>query len=88
MIPARHTSCRGDVVCPVELVVLRGAAGVSAIASQAQLFLVAGRSATNSPDPGIVALAWDPSPDPRATGYFLCWGLDSSDCTTSWMLAT
>ena len=28
-----------------------------------------------------MALAWDPSPDPRATGYFLCWGLDSSDCT-------
>src|ERR1035437_5015675 len=49
--------------------------------SRAQLFLVAGRSETNSPDPGLVALAWNPSPDTRATGYFLSWGLDSSDCT-------
>ena len=45
------------------------------------LFLVAERSATNSIDPGTVALGWNPSPDPRATGYFLCWGLNSSDCT-------
>jgi hypothetical protein len=51
------------------------------VQAHAQLFLVAGRSATNSPDPGLVALVWNPSPDPRATGYFLCWGLDSSACT-------
>ena len=55
--------------------------GCGQIVSHAQLFLVAGPSATNSPDPGTVALGWNPSPDPRATGYFLCWGLDSSDCT-------
>jgi hypothetical protein len=51
------------------------------VQARAQLFLIAGRSATNSPDPGVVALAWNPSPDPRATGYFLCWGLNSSACT-------
>jgi hypothetical protein len=48
---------------------------------RAQLFLVAGRSDTNSPDPGLVALAWNPSPDPNATGYYLCWGLASGLCT-------
>src|ERR1035441_7624253 len=49
--------------------------------SRAQLFLVAGRSATNSPDPGLVALGWNASPDTRATGYFLGWGLASGVCT-------
>lgn len=51
------------------------------VQSQAQLFLVAGRSDTNSPASGLVALAWNPSPDTRATGYFLCWGLASGVCT-------
>jgi hypothetical protein len=51
------------------------------VQSRAQLFLVAERSATNSPDPGTLALAWNPSPDPNATGYFLGWGLASGVCT-------
>ena len=51
------------------------------VQSRAQLFLVAGRSDTNAPDPGLVALAWNPSPDPNATGYYLCWGLVSGLCT-------
>ena len=55
--------------------------GCGQIASYAQLFLVGERSPNNSPDPGAVALGWNPSPDPRATGYFLCWGLASTDCT-------
>jgi hypothetical protein len=55
--------------------------GCGQVASHAQLFLVAGRSGTNPPDPGMVALGWNPSPDPRATGYFLCWGLASGACT-------
>ena len=29
-----------------------------------------------------VGLAWDPSPDARVAGYFLCWGLASGQCTT------
>ncbi len=49
--------------------------------SQAQLFLGAQQSGTNPPAPGQVALGWNPSPDTRATGYFLSWGLDSNDCT-------
>ncbi|MGO8927524.1 MAG: beta strand repeat-containing protein [Limisphaerales bacterium] len=48
---------------------------------RAQLFLVAERSATNSPEPGMVALGWNPSPDTNADGYFLCWGLASGACT-------
>jgi hypothetical protein len=51
------------------------------VQARAQLFLVAGRSETNSPAPGVVALGWNPSPDPNATGYFLCWGLASGVCT-------
>jgi hypothetical protein len=51
------------------------------IQAPAQLFLAAERSATNSPDPGVVALGWNPSPDTRATGYFLCWGFASGACT-------
>ena len=51
------------------------------VQARAQLFLVGERSPNNSPDPGVVALGWNPSPDTRATGYFLCWGLASTDCT-------
>ena len=55
--------------------------GCGQVASHAQLFLAGERSPNNSPDPGEVALGWNPSPDTRATGYFLCWGLASTDCT-------
>ena len=55
--------------------------GCGQVSSRAQLFLVAQRSGANFPDPGLVALGWNPSPDTRATGYFLCWGLASGACT-------
>jgi hypothetical protein len=48
---------------------------------RAQLFLAAQNSATNSPGPGLVAFGWNPSPDTRATGYFLSWGYASGACT-------
>ena len=48
---------------------------------RAQLCLVAQLPATNSPTPGVVPLGWNPSPDTRATGYFLYWGLASGACT-------
>ena len=51
------------------------------VQARAQLFVVGERPPDNSPDPGVMALVWNPSPDTRATGYFLCWGLASSDCT-------
>jgi hypothetical protein len=44
---------------------------------RAQLFLVIG-DATNADQ---VALAWTPSPDPNAVGYFLAWGLATGQCT-------
>ncbi len=50
------------------------------VQSRAQLFLVAGRSSANSPDPGVLALAWNPSPDPNATGYYLAWGTATGAC--------
>ena len=43
--------------------------------------LVAQLSLANQPGPDVVSLAWNPSPDPRATGYFLCWGLARDACT-------
>ena len=51
------------------------------VQARAQLFLVADRSPNNSPEPGEVALGWNPSPDTNATGYFVCWGLASGACT-------
>jgi hypothetical protein len=46
---------------------------------QAGLFLV---NATNAAT-AVTAInfIWDPSPDPRAAGYFLCWGLSNGECT-------
>ena len=49
--------------------------------ARAQLFLVTERPSNDPTAPGAVALAWNTSPDTRATGYFLCWGLNSSACT-------
>ena len=51
------------------------------VTSRAQLFLAAQWSDTNTPAPGLVALGWNPSPDPAATGYFLCWGYAADQCT-------
>jgi hypothetical protein len=56
------------------------------VSLSAQLFLVAGRSATSAPATtapasGLVSLGWNPGPDPNVTGYFLCWGLSSGACT-------
>lgn len=57
-------------------------AGLSVLytrSSQAGLFLV---NATNSSTAAnAINFIWDPSPDPRAAGYFLCWGLSNGECT-------
>ena len=37
---------------------------------------------TNQPSSGAeVSTGWNPSPDTNVTGYFLCWGLASGQCT-------
>lgn len=37
-------------------------------------------ASTGASSPAITFI-WDPSPDPRAAGYFLCWGLSDGACT-------
>jgi hypothetical protein len=45
-------------------------------------YLAAPQTTTNPPpDIQTVTLAWNPSPDPAATGYFLCWGYAAGQCT-------
>jgi hypothetical protein len=51
------------------------------MSSRAQLFLVSQRPPSNPTASDLVSLGWNPSPDAKATGYFLCWGLASDACT-------
>lgn len=45
-------------------------------------YLATLQTATNStPDIQTATLGWDPSPDPAASGYFLCWGYAADQCT-------
>lgn len=46
---------------------------------QAGLFLVNATNASSAAS--AINFIWDPSPDPRAAGYFLCWGLSKGECT-------
>ena len=46
-------------------------------AAVSPLLLTTGGSSSDS----SVALGWDPSPSTNVTGYFLCWGLTSGQCT-------
>ncbi len=50
---------------------------------RAQLFLASQRPSGDAPAAGTVAMGWNPSPDPRATGYYLCWGLSAATCTNA-----
>ena len=45
-------------------------------------FLASVQAVSNAP-PGsqTATLGWDPSPDPAASGYFLCWGCAADQCT-------
>ena len=37
---------------------------------------------TNQPTTGLqISMGWDPSPDANITGYYVCWGLATGQCT-------
>jgi hypothetical protein len=45
-------------------------------------YLASLQTTTNStPDIQAATLVWNPSPDPAASGYFVCWGYAADQCT-------